>query len=216
MAGVIRLRSDFHTFSAAHRVGQIQPASDKPLPKPLTAGPAAPKGEWPDIAAHNPFSFDRNDVSLVVTPPAAQQPKRPKPRLFGTILLGKDLMALLGSADASSRSSKAVRVGEVFDGWTVVEIQEKTATVKWDQTTESLIMNDPTAQLARDYGKTGNASSSAPVVTVGSAAAAPAAVAPGPSASSPAPPSLPPSPAGKKQIEVLTPFGKKIMDDPAQ
>src|SRR5262249_41655389 len=58
IAGVTRLRHDMRGFSATHRVDQIQPESDKPLPKPVNSAANLNKQEWPDIAAHNPFSFD--------------------------------------------------------------------------------------------------------------------------------------------------------------
>ena len=112
--------------------------------------------DWNNIAAHNPFSFDRNDVTLVITPPAAEQPKRPKPILFGTMTLGVDHIAMLGPGDSGNRASRPVLAGEVFDGWTVLEILEKSVSVQWEKTTkESLILNDPTAQVARVYDKTG-------------------------------------------------------------
>jgi hypothetical protein len=217
VAGAIRLRHDERAFSASHRVDRIQPESGKPLPKPLAAAAAAVRQEWPDIAAHNPFSFDRNDVALAVTPPAPEQPKRPKPVLYGTILIGKDLMALLSPADAPSGSSRPVRAGEAFDGWTVVEIQSKTVTVKWDQTTETLIMNDPTAQVARIYGKTGDSSSAAsPRVTTVAPISIPVTATPVPTGSPFAPQTQTISPTGKKQIVIHTPFGDKVMDDPSQ
>lgn len=215
VAGTVRLYHDAMTFSATHRVDQIQPESDKPLPKPVdSSGPAA-KQDWPDIAAHDPFSFDRNDVPIVVTPPAPQQPKRPKPLLYGTIRLGKDPMAMLGIADANSRSSHAVHVGEVFDGWTVAEILDKTVTVKWEQVTESLVMDDPTAQPARDYSKTG-ASVPAPTPMVAVATATAPATAPSAAANPTAQPTTTVSPTGKKQTVVQTPFGPKIMDEPSK
>ncbi|HLH30733.1 MAG TPA: hypothetical protein VKY31_05990 [Terriglobia bacterium] len=216
VAGAIRLRHDVTAFSASHRVDQIQPESDKSLPKPLEAANAFTKQEWPDIAAHDPFSFDRNDVAIVVTAQAAQQPKRPKPLLYGTMSFGKGLIAMLAPGDAPPRSSRPVHAGEVFDGWTVVEIQEKTVIVKWDDVKETLIMNDPTAQLARDYSKTGSSSpASQPVVAV-APAAQPAAAAPAASSNPFAPQTPVVSPTGKKQILIHTPFGDKVMDDPSQ
>lgn len=216
VAGAIRLRHDMRAFSASHRVDSIQPESGKPLPKPLAAAATAAKQEWPDIAAHNPFSFDRNDVALAVTPPAPEQPKRPKPLLYGTILIGKDLIAMLAPADAPSRFSKPVHAGDTFDGWRVVEIQEKTVTVKWDQTTETLIMNDPTAQVARTYDKTGPSTAAPPQVINAAPISIPVAPTPVVTGSPFAPQTQTVSPTGKKQIVIHTPFGDKVMDDPSQ
>jgi hypothetical protein len=213
ITGVVRLSEDIRAFSAAHRVDQIRPDSDKPLPKAIGAPAAAARQDWPDIAAHNPFSFDRNDVAIVVTPPAAQQPKRPKPLLFGTMMVGKDFLALLGPGDAPAKSSRAVHSGETFDGWTVVEIQDKTVTVKWEEVKETLIMNDPTAQVARDYTKTGSSATATPaVVTVAPAAAPPAAAASAPSTSS-LPQPVATSPTGKRPCVIQTPFGPKTLED---
>src|SRR6476620_2032487 len=82
IAGVVRLRQDAIAFASEHRVEQIQPESDKTAPKPVQAAATPARQEWADIASRNPFSFDRNDVTLVITQPAAQQPKRPKPILL--------------------------------------------------------------------------------------------------------------------------------------
>jgi len=208
VSGVIRLRRDMNSFSAVHRVDQIQPESDKARPKPVDSSSSPPKQEWPDIAAHNPFSFDRNDVPIVVATAAPQQPKRPKPLLFGTIMLGKDHLAMLGPGDSSTRSSRPVHAGEVFDGWTVVAIQDKTVDVKWDVIQETLVMNDPTA--LRVYEKTAGstASSQGPVVPVGQ-------VAPPITANPPVASQNPPGPqtpsTGTRMM--YTPFGPKPINN---
>ncbi|HEY2379837.1 MAG TPA: hypothetical protein VGK48_01525 [Terriglobia bacterium] len=214
--GVVRLRRDTQAFSANHQVSRIQPESGKPLLKPVNTGNAPARQDWPEIAAHDPFSFDRNDVAIVATAPAVQQPKKPKPLLYGTIMLGKNLLAMLAPADAQSRFARPVRAGEVFDGWTVVEIREKTVTVQWDEVKETLNIDDPTAQVARDYGKTGGSGAApAPVVTVGPVAA-PVTATPAPASNPFAPQPITTSPTGKRKILVHTPFGDNIIDDPSQ
>lgn len=217
VAGVVRIARDMKMFSETHRVDQIRPDSAKPLPKTISREATTNRPDWPDIAAHNPFSFDRSDVSIVVSPPAPQQPKRPKPLLFGTMMIGKDILALLSPGDSTTRSSRPVRTGEIFDGWTILEVQDKTVIVKWEEVKETLIMNDPTAQAVRDYTKTGNSAPAAvPVVTVGpNTAPATAAAAPAMNSSSPQAPTV--SPAGKKQRIIHTPgFGDKVVDDDTQ
>jgi hypothetical protein len=209
LAGVFRLRHDMQAFSAEHRIDQIQPDSDKPLPKPISSAAATPKQEWPDIAAHDPFSFDRNDVAIVITGQTAQQPKRPKPILYGTMRLGKNPLAMLAAGDASSRFSRPVYVGEVFDGWTVIDIQDKTVTVKSDDVKETLIINDPTAQVARTYDKTQSTPSPGPAAAPPSPAPAPPQIAP-PAASEPQTPT--PGTSGKKNCQVYTPFGMVTTD----
>jgi hypothetical protein len=216
IAGILKLRHTTIAFSAEHQVSRIQPDSEKPLPKAADVLVAAPKEEWTDIVSRNPFSFDRNDVTLVVTPPAAAPPKRPKPILFGTMQLGSDRVAMLAPGDAANRTSRPVRVGEAIDGWTLEDIQEKSVTVRWEETKESVIMNDPTAQIARDYAKTAGTNdtpSSSSAVNALAAAATPANSA---TAQSPSNTNPPPSNSGRKQILVHTPFGDKVMDDPSQ
>jgi hypothetical protein len=207
VGGVFRLRYDIQAFSAEHRLDRIQPDSDKPLPKAISSAAATPKQEWPDIAAHDPFSFDRNDVAIVIAGQAAQQPKRPKPILFGTMRLGKNPLAMLAPGDSGTRSSKPVYVGEVFDGWTVVEIQDKTVTVKSDDVKETLIINDPIAQALRDYGRTGGSGPS-PIAPPSPAPPTPP-IAP-PQVSDPQ--SITPGTSGKKACQVYTPFGMVTTD----
>jgi hypothetical protein len=213
--GVIRLRQDARAFSIEHRVDRVQPASDRPLPKAVAAAATQAGQEWPEIAARNPFSFDRNDVTLVITPPAAQQPQKPKPILFGVMTLGTDRLAMLGPGDAGNRASRPVRVGEVFEGWKLVEIQSRSVTMQWENIKETVIMNDPTVQVARLTEKTGGANPGATPVLNLSPVSAPVAT---PAQTQPVPTDPPPpvSPTGKKQILVRTPFGNKWIDDPNQ
>jgi hypothetical protein len=212
VAGVVRLRRDMAIFSSDHQVSLITPASEKPLPKAADVLVLPAKQEWSEIATRNPFSFDRNDVPLVITPPTPLQPRRPKPILFGTMLLGSDRLAMLAVGDAPKSSSRPVRVGETFDGWTLIEIQNEAVTVQWDQTKESLKVNE--VQVARDYSKTVGADVNLAPVNVNS---------PQPAAAPQQPAQLPPNavPAptsnnGRRQIVVQTPFGPKTMDDPSQ
>src|SRR5262249_47839760 len=216
VAGIIRLRHNVITFSAEHQVSRIQPAAEKSLPNVTAMLVPAADHEWNDIATRNPFSFDRNDINLVVTPAGAQQPKRPKPILFGVMKVGTDQLAMLGPGDGAARSSRPVRIGEIFDGWTLLEIHDKSVIVRWNETKESLIMNDPTAQVARDYTKTsGSGGSSAPATAV----SAPASSAPPAASPVQAPANTTPAPTptgGRKQTVIQTPFGPKTVDDPSQ
>jgi hypothetical protein len=215
--GVVKLRRNFTSFSAEHQVSRIQPASEKPLPKAAEVLVPRAKGEWTDIATRNPFSFDRNDVALVVTPPTqtGAPVKRPKPVLFGTMMLGADRLAMMAVGDGPARSSRPVRVGEILDGWTLVKIEDKSVLIRWDETEEPLLMSDPTAQAARDYAKTNGPAASAPVVTVSATSAFPAGQ-PMQAGPNPINPGQPGSTSGRRQILVHTPFGDKMMDDPAQ
>src|SRR5262245_53088133 len=115
-AGIIRLRQNVVTFYAEHQVSRIQPASDKSLPSVAAMLVPQANHEWGEIATRNPFSFDRNDINLVITPPAAQQARRPKPILFGIMKVGTDQLAMLAPGDGAGRNSRPIRIGEVFDG----------------------------------------------------------------------------------------------------
>ena len=216
VAGVVRLRQDAIAFASEHRVEQIQPESDKAAPKAVQTATTPAKQEWADIASRNPFSFDRNDVTLVITPPAAQQPKRPKPILLGTMMLGKDWIAMLSPGDSAGRASQSVRTGELFDGWTLLEIHEKSVLMQSDNIKESVILNDPTAPVARMAEKTAAAPQAPPAPTNVSAPPTPEQPTPQTRPVVAGPNPLPPGPNGKKQILVVTPFGNKVMDDPNQ
>jgi hypothetical protein len=214
--GVVRLRHNVEAFAAGHRVDQIKPDSDKPLPKAVAAAAVAAKQEWPDIAAHDPFSFDRNDVAIVVSTAAAQQPKRPKPVLYGTISFGKNPMALLAPGDSPVRSSRPVHAGDVFDGWNVVEIQDKTVIVKWDEVKETLIIDPTAAQATRVY-PTSTTPPPPQVQTIASTGPAATAVSTPPTSSQLTAPTTPGSATCKKEITVNTPFGpNKVMVDCSQ
>jgi hypothetical protein len=215
VAGVVRLRHDAIAFASEHSVEQIQPDSDKPAPKPVQAAATPARQEWADIASRNPFSFDRNDVTLVITPPAAQQPKRPKPILLGTMMIGKDWIAMLSPGDSAGRASRPVRTGELFDGWTLVEIHDKSVLMESDNIKESAILNDPTAPVQREIQKTAVAPPPGQTATNTNTAAAPEPLPPGRTLQA-GPNPLPPGPDGRKKILVVTPFGTKVMDDPNQ
>jgi hypothetical protein len=214
-AGVAKLRRDAAAFSSTHRISRIEPPAGKEAAVSGAAAPAIAAPEnWTEIAARNPFSFDRNDIAIVASTPPAQQPKRPKPILFGTLMLGDDRLAMLSPGDSANRSSRPVRVNETFDGWVLVRIQDKSVVVRSGEVEETVIMNDPTAlQIARGTEKTSAPASAPQAATIAPAPLpAPQQIQSQPHAGQPAPN----SPTGKRQIVVRTPFGDKIMDDPSQ
>src|SRR5688572_18352070 len=122
--GAARLRRDWLAFGPAHQVSAIQPKAEN-LPSLPAGGAAAPaSADWTEIPTRNPFSFDRNDIAILAPPPEPEKPIGPKPVLFGTMLLGQGWTALLASGQTQNRNSRAFRVGENIDGWTIVEIAE--------------------------------------------------------------------------------------------
>ncbi len=207
--GIARLRSDWIAFDPLHDVAAV-----KPLPETLPALPAAPAasdpgaGDWTEIPSRNPFSFDRNDITILA--PVAEPPAQvgPKPVLFGTMSLGQDRIAMLAPPQAASRGSRPAKVGETVAGWKVVEILEKSIVVEANGVRDTVLMNDPTAAPPRNHTTTlvGAPAASAVTTVGGSQAAASAAArsaeAP-PSAS--ATPGSPGPPPGFRDIR--TPFG---------
>ncbi len=176
-------------------------AMPEPAPK-LTASTAqlqpAPE-DWTDIPAKNLFSFDRSDVTLVAPPPPPPPPNNgPKPVLFGTLSLGSERVAMVAPGQGNSRAFRPMHLGESIDGWTLVEIQEKAIVVTANSTRATIILNDPTAQLPRDYTRT-----------------APAATAPPAMVPAPVPTAAAPGTTKPKTKIIQTPFGpKEVPIDP--
>jgi len=207
VTGFFRVRESWHEFELSHRVESIRPEAE-PVRNPLgvpTANTATP-GNWTEIAVKNPFSFDRNDVSIVA--PAQSTPASPKPVLFGIMSIGKERVAFMAPGQTGNRSSKSVKVGESLDSWEVVEILEKTVVVTGaNGTRATIIMNDPTAQVARAYERTASGGSAPPMNAVTPPAAAPPAAA----TNNPPPPTAgqqSASPAPAEDEWLITPFGK--------
>ena len=195
--GGVAVRDQWREFETTHQISAITGGSDV-LPKidqaPTASSEAA---DWTDIPSHNLFSFDRSDVTIVTSLPDERKPPGPKPFLFGTIFLGPERMAMLGPGQAGNRSYRPMKTGEVIDGWTVSEIQEKAVVIVSYEVRETIVMNDPTGQVARDYAR-----------TVPSGAAAPV--------NPPLPTSIPAAPgSAPKQMRLIeTPLGPRMVEVP--
>ena len=208
--GAITLRDQWRNFEIQHQVEAIQAITEAPVTTGQTS-PAvlAPAPDWTDIPSRNLFSFDRNDIAIVAKAPT---PPGPKPFFFGTLSIGPQRMAMVGPGQPGNRSYRPTKTGEVVDGWTVTEIQEKSVVVSANGTTETLIINDPSAQIPRERIRT-SATSTPPVQVIERppAQAAPAANS-GSSATSNAPPPSPTQPPpGQRAIQ--TPFGTAFVKD---
>src|SRR5437667_12389551 len=201
-----RFHNEWITFNATHQTGAVEPkreqfaklASDVP---PNT--PAPPN--WTDIPAHNPFSFDRTDVAILEPkapppPPAPAVKLGPKPVLYGTMSIGSDVMAMVGTAKPGNQ--KSMKVGEVIDGWTVVSIKDKSMVIKGNDLQETIVMNDPTAQIPRDHSRTTEVpTAAANVVSIGAQPAAPAQ------------PAAAPQPGQRRRVQQITPFGIREIEE---
>jgi hypothetical protein len=143
------------------------------------------EGVWADIGARNPFSVDRNDSDIDVVEVAPPPVSLPKPILFGTLLLGKERLALLGKAGAGSRAGPPVKVGEDFDGWRIVEIEDKSVLVAANGSQESLVVGKVPIERRSDrttspvMASAPAAPQSPPAATAGPSQTAPSAASPG-------------------------------------
>ena len=208
-AGVVRLHNDGIHFEATHQAGAVQPQKETSPALALTSapGPAAP-GDWTEIPTRNPFSFDRTDIAIVApqAPPPPPKPVGPKPVLFGTMSFGKEWLAMVASGQPGNRSARRMKTGEAIDGWTIVQILDKSIVIEGNSIRDSVIMNDPSAQVVRDHTRTLAPTAQAPVISV----AAPAPPAPAASSSQPA--------QGRGQaprrVIQMTPFGPREVEEP--
>ncbi len=209
--GVMKLRASWLAFGPAHTVAAIRPAVEPLAALPVQVVKAAVPENWTEVPARNPFSFDRNDVDVLApVEVAAPKPAAPKPLLFGIMFFDSQKVAMLGSGQPGNRAFRPLKVGESIDGWIVVSIEAKTAVVELNGAKETLIMNDPTAQIPRDVVRTAALPPAQPAPVTASPSATSAVPAVNPSAPN-VPAQLPP---GTKTRTVQTPFGTRTFIDP--
>ncbi len=161
----LKFRTDWMNFGVSHEVARIQYGGDAVTPPVLTEAGAEPDlPVWTDIAEQNLFSFDRNDMSVEVAegPVAAG----PRPALLGTMSLGSGPLAMLAVGEPGNTDYRSARVGEVVDGWELIEIEDKAVVVESGGVRTTIIMNDPTAaQIPRDRRRTIARSGAGPQVS---------------------------------------------------
>jgi len=213
VAAGLRLHNDWIVFEATHQPAAVQPQRETApaLALPGAVSSAAP-ADWIEIPSRNPFSFDRTDIAIL-EPKATPVQTGPKPFLFGTISLGKDRLAMVAPGKPGNRNYRPMKTGEVIDGWTVVEISDKSIVIEANSVRESVIMNDPSAQIERDHTRT-LATAPTPVAPV-PAPGAPAA----PTFAAPAPATTPTQPATgqtqpRRRVIQMTPFGPREIEEP--
>ncbi len=206
--GGLKVKRDWQQFRIDHNIQNIQAVSEAKL-QPVIRKAIGPRpDDARQVAESNIFSFDRNDIAIKQAPVAATaRPAGPKPVLFGTMLIGAPRMAMLGPGIAGNRSYRPMIVGEVIDGWTLVEVRDKSVVIESNGVRENVYMNDPTAMLPRDYSRTAGAQPGSQAV----------ALRPTASQQQAAPQPLPPpanspqgAPAPKTKV-IDTPFGKKVI-----
>lgn len=150
----LKFRTDWLNFGVSQDVDRVQFGGDAVSPPVFTAtGGATALQTWTDIADQNLFSFDRNDISIAI----AEGPVvvGPRPILLGTVSLGSGPLAMLAVGEQGNREYRSVRVGEVVDGWELIEIEGKAVVIESGGVRSTIIMNDPTAaQIPRDRRRT--------------------------------------------------------------
>ena len=204
VVGVFRVRHSWDEFEGTHRVEAVQAETEPARSVPSATTVAVVAEDWTDISTKNPFSFDRNDISIVAPKQAVST--SPKPVLLGTMSVGNEWIAMLAPGQGGGRSSRPVKVGETLGDWRVVEIHDKSVVVTAESGVQAtIVMNDPTAQVARDYIRTGTSGSTTPVIVAPSTPAAP----PPTSSNASAPAAQPAQPAAAQPADdiLLTPFG---------
>jgi hypothetical protein len=215
--GGLKVKRDWQQFRIDHNIQNIQAVSEVKLQPVIrkTIGPRPDDAR--QLAENNVFSFDRNDVAIKQAAAAAQaRPAGPKPVLFGTMLIGSPRMAMLGPGVSGNRSYRPMIVGDVIDGWTLVEVKDKSVVMENGGARETVFMNDPTAMVPRDYSRTAGPPAPSQAATVRPTASQQQA-APAPEPPPPATGNNPQSgPATAPKYRVIdTPFGKaKVIVDP--
>jgi hypothetical protein len=209
--GGLKVKRDWQQFRIDHNIQNIQAVSEVKLQPVIrkTIGPRPDDAR--QVAESNVFSFDRNDVAIKQAPAAAAtaRPAGPKPVLFGTMLIGGPRMAMLGPGLSGNRSYRPMIVGEVMDGWTLVEVKDKSVVLESGGVRETVLMNDPTAMVPRDYSRTAGAQPQSQAATVRPTASQQQAVPP--PLSQPASGSNPQGGPAPKTKVIDTPFGKKVI-----
>ncbi|MBI4474841.1 MAG: hypothetical protein HY646_19370 [Acidobacteria bacterium] len=211
VAGAFRVRRNWTDFESNHRVESVQAEREIARTAPAANVPALAAEDWTEISVKNPFSFDRNDVSIVA--PKEAPLAQPKPILFGTMSIGNEWIAMLAPGQPGNRASRAMKVGELLGNWQVVEIREKSAVVAANGIRETIIMNDPAAQVPRDYTRTLVGAAPAPLVN----SVPPPPVLPPVTTNAPAAPTpsgaQPPPAASPSKPMLNTPFGPVPMTE---
>jgi hypothetical protein len=224
-AAAVRFHNEWIMFNATHQPGAVEPEREKFAKVPFNIPPNSPApANWTDIPSHNPFSFDRTDIAILEpkAPPPPPPPKvtlGPKPVLFGTMSIGTDLLAMVGKGTGqgkpASHDHKPMKIGEVIDGWKIVSIsvENKSMVVSGNDVQETIIMNDPMAQIPREHTRTVDvAATPAPnVVSVGPPPPAPAVSQSQPAAQGQQAPS---QPGTTRKVKRITPFGIIEVDEP--
>lgn len=197
-----KLRADWRSFHAANDPAAIKV---RPLPPaPVTTDVPAP--DYTVVAHQNPFHPERNDA-MPPPPPVAVKTTGPPPLVYGSMLLGPEKYALLGT-ESDPKPRKVVEGGE-FAGYKLDEVKAQSVVLEADGSKSEVMFYNALSRLRREAQKTeapaAKPASPGATVTASTGAAPTSGVQP--EMPAPLPPPIPgtAAPAGKKLV--MTPFG---------
>lgn len=204
-----KLRADWRSFRAAN----------DPVGLKVTALPAAPASsgaqtrDYTVVAQQNPFHPERNDA--LPPPPPVEQVKTvgPPPLVYGSMLLGKEKYALMGT-EADPKPHK-VNEGDDFGGYKLVGIKPQSVVLEADGSKSEVMFYNALTRLKRDAQKTqATGGGAAPTVTASAASTTTTATAAEPhiEVPPPLPPAIPGATAPAGKVLQMTPFGPMWVD----
>lgn len=203
-----KLRNDWRTFRDNNnpKVVKVHPGP------PATVAEISQPRDYTVVAQQNPFSPERNDATPP-PPPVAAAPTGPPPLIYGSMILGTERFALMGTeADPKPRK---VMEGDSFNGYKLAQVLPQSVVLQTGDSKSEVMLYNALARLRRDTVKTQATSAGTPTASPNASAATTTTVAPaGPAVAPIGIPSLPgpnaPAPPGKKLVE--TPFGPMWVD----
>ena len=173
---VYKLRADWHSFGVANDPARV---SVRPLPS-ASGSTAVPAPDYTVVAQQNPFHPDRND-QMPPPPPVEQKPQGPPPLVYGSMLLGKEKYALMGT-EGDPKPKKVVE-GDNFQGYKLAEVKSQSVVLELGGSKNEVMFYNALSRLRREQAQRTQPPPPAPAAAGGttttvSAAAPTAAAAP--------------------------------------
>ncbi|MCH8819575.1 MAG: hypothetical protein IIB03_04555 [Acidobacteria bacterium] len=176
----MRFISAWESFEEGYSLEQIVNRTEGRDVGPLDVEPMSPSPPFSDfivISERNLFSEDRRPPAVEQVEPAKEeipQEQPPqwaiRPTLHGIVSVGGRKHAFLTVSESNRTIMRTVQLGDLVQGYTVVEIENTLVTLRWKNREEVIDMAD--AQGAKPATAPKNATAAVTVITVGSAPAA--------------------------------------------
>ncbi len=188
-----KLRADWVGFRTQNAPEAIKP---RPVPPLQTPAAAATAPDYAVVAQQNPFHPERNDA---VPPPPTQAaaPNGPPPLIYGSMILGKEKFALMGT-EQDPKPHKVME-GDSFNGYKLAQVMPQSVVLEANGSKNEVMLYNALSRLRRDYARTPPPPPPSAAQSATTVSANPASV-----------PSGETAPAGKKVIQ--TPFGTMVVD----